>query len=169
MAAILLGLMALGQPALAAVVAPAEQGCSVAPNGTLNAGEGLVGDLLYGARPGEGLPGGAGVEIPRRPTITELENLTIKHGVEFGVTCRLGSGPNGAGGTYFLHSGTVDTVPVPIAPDSILIYHTHPSGTPWASAADRAVMDALAAAGSPQRSSCIIPVGSGCAVPFGGN
>ncbi|MGA5121918.1 hypothetical protein ACPCAG_01095 [Streptomyces pseudogriseolus] len=50
------------------------------------AGASAITRLLYGARKGEGLPGSAGVTIDRRPTVTELENLTIKNGVEFAVT-----------------------------------------------------------------------------------
>ena len=131
--------------------------------------EGPVDRLLYGGRPGKGLPGRAGVDIPNRPTITELENLTEKHGVEFATTYKLGPGPNGAGGQYRMFSGDATSVGIPIEPDSMLIYHTHPGGTPWASGADRAVMDALEAVGSPQRTSCLIPVGMGCAIPFKGN
>ncbi|TVZ95332.1 putative T7SS-secreted protein [Streptomyces sp. BK340] len=122
--------------------------------------------LLYGARPGEGLPGPAGVEIPRRPTIQELENLTIKHGVEFAVTYKYGPGLNGGGGTYYLNSGTVGAVRIPLEPDSMFIYHTHPGGTPWPSTGDRNVMAALEAIGSPQRTSEVIPVGSGAAIPY---
>ncbi|MGW8062374.1 DUF6531 domain-containing protein, partial [Streptomyces ziwulingensis] len=42
------------------------------------AGASAITRLLYGARKSEGLPGSAGVTIDRRPTVTELENLTIK-------------------------------------------------------------------------------------------
>lgn len=59
---------------------------------TVRVGEqGPVGNLLYGGRPGEGLPGPAGVPLEGRPSIAELENLTAKHGVEFGVTYKLGA------------------------------------------------------------------------------
>ncbi|MYV39913.1 hypothetical protein GT030_13795 [Streptomyces sp. SID1328] len=34
--------------------------------------------------------------------MTELENLTVKHGVEFAVVYKLGPGPKGTGGQYFL-------------------------------------------------------------------
>jgi hypothetical protein len=98
--------------------------------------------------------------IERRPTVTELENLTAKHDVEFAVTYRLGPGPNGGGGQYFLYFGTRASVHVPVAPNSMLIYHTHPRGTRFASGADQELMEALEAAGSPQRSSQIIPVGN---------
>jgi hypothetical protein len=104
------------------------------------AGASAITRLLYGARKGEGLPGSAGVTIDRRPTVTELENLTIKHGVEFAVTYKLGPGPKGAGGQYFLYSGEVAAVRVPVS-------------------ADKALLELFESAGSPMRSSMVIPVG----------
>jgi hypothetical protein len=123
------------------------------------AGASAITRLLYGARKGEGLPGSAGVTIDRRPTVTELENLTIKHGVEFAVTYKLGPGPKGAGGQYFLYSGEVAAVRVPVSADTILIYHTRPGGTRWPSSADKALLELFESAGSPMRSSMVIPVG----------
>jgi RHS repeat-associated protein len=131
--------------------------------------QGPVEAMLYGGRPGEGLPGSEGVPIEGRPSITDLENLTVKYGVEFAVTYRLGSGPGGAGGQYFLYSGDISSVRVPTAADSMLIYHTHPRGTQYPSAADRNLLGLLGDLGSPQRVSCIIPVGTGRAVPFRGS
>ncbi len=127
-----------------------------------------VHDLLYGAKVGEGLPGSAGVSISARPTPVELENLTQKHGVEFAVTYKYGPGPNGAGGQYYLYSGTNGAVEVPLAADQMLIYHTHPGGPPFASRADMDLLDFLKAIGSPQRSSQIVPVGKPV-VRFGPN
>jgi hypothetical protein len=120
---------------------------------------GAVTDLLYGARPGEGLPGSAGVAIPARPTPVELANLSEKHSVEFAATYRYGPGRNGGGGQYYLYSGERAAVEVPISADEMLIYHTHPGGTSFASQADMDVLDLLKLAGSPQRSSQIVPVG----------
>jgi hypothetical protein len=93
--------------------------------------------------------------------VKDLENLTDKHGVEFAVVYKLGPGPNGAGGTYYLHSGTVGRVAVPIEADNILIYHTHPGGARTPSDGDLAVLQAYIDAGSPMRSSKIISSGSG--------
>ena len=120
---------------------------------------GAVDRLLYGARVGEGLPGGAGVAVPGRPTPAQLEALTVKHDVEFAVTYKLGPGQNGRGGQYFLYSGEKGAVDVPLQSDMMLIYHTHPGGTAWASPQDMNVMRFLEAIGSPQRSSQIVPVG----------
>lgn len=131
--------------------------------------QGPVERLLYGGRPGEGLPGAKGVPIDGRPSISDLENLSEKHGVEFAVTYKLGPGAGGGGGQYYLYSGTINSVQVPIEADQILIYHTHPMGTAWASTADKNVLSLLKAAGSPQRVSHVIPVGTGRAVPFGGS
>lgn len=133
---------------------------AVSPGGI--AAEGTVGPitrLLYGARKGEGLPGFAGVAIERRPSVGELENLTIKHGVEFAVVYKLGPGPKGAGGQYFLYSGQAGSVRIPVTGDSILVYHTHPRGIRSPSDADRAILESFEMAGSPMRSSQIVPVG----------
>lgn len=130
---------------------------------------GPVSDLLYGGRPGEGLPRASGVPIPARPTVQELENLTAKHGVEFAVTYKLGAGRRGGGGQYFLYSGDAGSVKIPLEADSMFIYHTHPGGTPWASGPDKKVMEKLRLLGSPQRSSQVIPVGKGRAVRFNEN
>ena len=116
-------------------------------------------DLLYGARVGEGLPGSEGVAIPSRPTPTELANLTAKHDVEFAVTYKYGAGPDGGGGQYYLYSGVQGEVQVPVSADEMLIYHSHPGGTAWASPEDMNLLDALRQVGSPQRSSQIVPVG----------
>ena len=120
---------------------------------------GPVDRLLYGARVGEGLPGASGVPIAGRPTAAQLEALTVKHDVEFAVTYKLGPGKGGGGGQYFLFSGEKAAVDIPLRSDSMLIYHTHPGGTPWASSADMNVMRYLETLGSPQRSSQIVPVG----------
>ena len=125
-----------------------------------------VNSLLYGARVGEGLPGSAGIAISGRPTVAQLENLTTKHGVEFAVTYQLGSGVSGRGGQYFLYSGNVSSVSVPVRANSMLIYHTHPGGTAWASTADMNLMRRLGNIGSPQRSSQIIPIGGNGPVWF---
>jgi hypothetical protein len=120
---------------------------------------GPVENLLYGAPRQGGLPGSSGVDIPRRPTPLDLENMTAKHDVEFAVTYELGPGKNGGGGQYRLYSGVRGQVDVPLRNDSILIYHTHPQGRAYASEADRNLMRYLREIGSPQRSSQIVPVG----------
>ncbi|MGW5852467.1 FG-GAP-like repeat-containing protein [Streptomyces sp. NPDC055254] len=119
----------------------------------------LISSLLYGARPGVNLPGYEGVAIPRRPTFTELENLTVKHGVEFAVTYKYGPGRNGGGGQYYLHAGGQSHVRFPLEPDRMLVYHTHPKGAHSPSEADERVLESLERLGSPQRVSGIIPVG----------
>jgi hypothetical protein len=125
----------------------------------------IVGDLLFGARVGEGLPGSSGSQILYRPTSTQLDLLTAKHNVEFAVTYKMGPGPNGGGGQYFLHSGKIDSVTIPLEPDRILITHTHPGGTAYASQADQNLLKTLELLGSPQRSSQVIPSG-GTAIRF---
>ncbi|MFF2821307.1 RHS repeat-associated core domain-containing protein, partial [Kitasatospora cineracea] len=115
--------------------------------------------LTYMVQDGKGLPGRSGVELPGRPTVAELERLTVKHGVEFAVIYKLGPGPKGAGGTYSLYSGVDNKVAIPVGADKILVYHTHPNGATSPSPADRAVLQAYIDSGSPMRSSKIIPVG----------
>ncbi|PWG15419.1 hypothetical protein DF268_01010 [Streptomyces sp. V2] len=133
---------------------------AVDPRGVVaEGGANAVTRLLYGARAGEGLPGKAGIPISRRPTVTELENLTVKHGVEFAVVYKLGPGPKGAGGQYSLYSGVGNRVEIPITPDRILIYHTHPRGTRSPSDSDQRILALFEQVGSPMRSSRIVPVG----------
>jgi RHS repeat-associated protein len=102
-----------------------------------------------------------GVQVPRRLTIAEMEDLSRTHGIEFSLVYETGPGVSGGGGTYWLYSGTPDTVPVPIGSDVRWIYHTHAAlmSAPYASAADQAILQALQQQGSPQQSSLIIPVG----------
>ncbi|WP_226941573.1 hemagglutinin repeat-containing protein [Janthinobacterium violaceinigrum] len=132
---------------------------------------GAVDNLLYGARVGEGLPGAQGVVIPGRPTTDQLANLSAKHEVEFGVTYTLGNGKGGSGGFYTLYSGTKKTVSIgEISGDKMLISHTHPDGAAFASGyyeivngrevfkGDQGVLELLQKAGSPQRTSTIIPL-----------
>ncbi|MEX3101895.1 MULTISPECIES: hypothetical protein [unclassified Streptomyces] len=133
---------------------------AVDPRGVVaEGGANAVTRLLYGARAGEGLPGKAGIQISRRPTVTELENLTVKHGVEFAVVYKLGPGPKGAGGQYSLYSGVGNRVEIPITSDRILIYHTHPRGTRSPSDSDQRILALFEQVGSPMRSSRIVPVG----------
>ncbi|MEJ8672977.1 hypothetical protein WKI71_45170 [Streptomyces sp. MS1.AVA.1] len=133
---------------------------AVNPGGVAaESGAGAVTRLLYGARKGDGLPGFAGLALSKRPTVTELENLTVKHGVEFAVIYRLGPGAKGTGGEYFLYSGVHNRVEIPVRGDSILVYHTHPRGSVSPSAQDKALLGLFQAAGSPMRSSKIVPVG----------
>nr|GEU28664.1 hypothetical protein [Tanacetum cinerariifolium] len=105
-------------------------------------------ELLYGGRVGERLPGKAGTPISGRPTISEVENLTVKHNVEFAVTLKMGPGKMVV---------VVNTI-------YILVYKEIAR---YASDADMEVMKYLKDIGSPQRSSLIIPVDSGVIVKLG--
>jgi hypothetical protein len=117
-----------------------------------------ISNLLYGGRPGENLPGSKGVELLRRPTTSELELLSAKNNVEFAVMYKLGSGKNGSGGQYYLYSGNINTVKIPLQKDMMFIYHTHPGGKEFASISDQRILEYLEKIGSPQRSSQIVPL-----------
>lgn len=136
--------------------------------GTINQQPSLsaIEELLYGGRVGENLPGFAGAAIPRRPTVVELENLTLKHGVEFAVTYKYGQGPNGSGGQYYLHSGEKSKVAFPLESDRMLIFHTHPEGY-GPSIPDMQRIDDLINLKSPQRSSQVIQVNKDKVTRFG--
>ncbi|OAB34381.1 hypothetical protein PGLA_22755 [Paenibacillus glacialis] len=112
------------------------------------------------------LPGKQGITVPNRVSPEEMRQLTEHHGVQFALVYERGTGKNGAGGTYNLFSGTSTSVPVPISKDSMLIYHTHPAGSPFSSKADRRVLQVLEQVGSPQRSSQIIPSGRDDVIRF---
>jgi RHS repeat-associated protein len=105
------------------------------------------------------LPGGKGIQVSRRLTPEEMLALTSEHGVEFSLVYRTGPGKAGGGGTYFLYSGTKNSVQVPIETNVRWIYHTHPGGTRYASGADKAILERLEELGSPQRSSQVVPMG----------
>jgi hypothetical protein len=118
------------------------------------------GDLVI---EGSNLPGRAGIQVARRLTPTEMESLAVSNNVEFALIYKAGPGPNGGGGSYWLHSGTIDTVAFPPSGGVRWIYHTHPSGPAWnstvASGADQAFLRTLQRMGSPQKTSVIIPEG----------
>ena len=99
------------------------------------------------------------MDIPHRLSSDQMMYLTEKYGVEFAQVYELGQGKNGGGGRYLLFSGSVSTVKIPLKPTLMLIDHTHPSGTPWPSEDDKNLMKVLAALGSPQRTSAIVPKG----------
>ena len=105
------------------------------------------------------LPGSNGIEISRRLTTEEMTFLTQEYGVEFAQVYKYGNGINGGGGQYYLYSGTVDSVNVPIGDDIMLINHTHSGGTAYPSNQDKILLKRCQQIGSPQCSSEIIPVG----------
>ena len=107
------------------------------------------------------LPGSTGIKTPRRLTTEEMTFLTQEYGVEFAQVYKYGNGINGGGGQYYLYSGTVNSVEVPVGNDIMLINHTHPGGTAYPSSADKALLGRYQQFGSPQISSEIIPIGKG--------
>jgi hypothetical protein len=105
------------------------------------------------------LPGSTGYQIKNRLTDKQMEYLTNEYGVEFAQVYRLGPGKNGGGGTYYIYSGTRNSVLVPVDKNTILINHTHPGGTASPSKQDMKLMAMYAKLGSPQKTSAIIPSG----------
>lgn len=68
----------------------------------------------------------------------------------------MGAGKNGGGGSYYLYSGDISSVPIPQGPNIILIAHTHPGGSLNASTADREWLLLNEALSSPQKKSMIV-------------
>ena len=70
----------------------------------------------------------------------------------------MGSGKNGRGGQYWLYSGTFNSVNMKGILDgkSVIINHTHPGGTPFASKKDRELLEKIQKNGGLQQSSEII-------------
>jgi len=155
-----------------------------AKNGTFLQELGSVDNLLYGGRVGEGLPGAAGVILDSRPTVSQMLNMSEKHGVEFSTVYTMGPGKNGGGGYYTLYSGDISSVTLgEPAANRIIIAHTHPKGTAnangyWDSVknaevfnpsstqigsgivqlrGDQGALQNFINAGSPQRSSMVLP------------
>lgn len=69
-------------------------------------------------------------------------------------------GKIGGGGQYFLYSGNVNSAEIPVGNNIIWINHTHPAGTRVPSVFDHDALKSLINAGSPQKSSVILPVKS---------
>ena len=113
------------------------------------------------------LPGKAGIAIPRRLSVEEMIYLTQEYGIEFAQVYQRGTGLNGRGGRYFIYSGDVRSVNVPVNKDIIIINHTHPSGTAYPSSKDKKLLLLLEQKGSPQRTSEIIPIGNTKTIRFG--
>ena len=105
------------------------------------------------------LPGQKGISIKKRLSQNQIEFLTKKYNVEFAQIYIFGKGKNGRGGTYYLYSGTENSVIIPLRKDVMLINHSHPKGTEYASTGDMKVMSILKKLGSPQNTSEIYPVG----------
>lgn len=112
------------------------------------------------------LPESKGIEIQKRLTQDQMEYLTKKHGVEFAQIYVYGKGKNGGGGKYYLYSGDDHSVKVPVGKNIMLISHTHPKGTSYASEEDLILLSLYKKFGSPQNTSTIYPVGKP-AVKFG--
>ena len=105
------------------------------------------------------LPGSKGVQVPRRLTDREMIFLTQEYGVEFAQVYEYGPGKNGRGGKYYVYSGTINSVQVPVRKDIMLINHTHPGGTAHPSKEDKDLLVYYSLSGSPQKTSAIIPLG----------
>lgn len=105
------------------------------------------------------LPGSDGIRVKKRLTDKQMTFLTNEYGVEFAQVYERGSGKNGRGGKYIIYSGTVNSVTIPIKSNTVLINHTHPGGTARPSGEDLKLMALIKQAGSPQKTSSIIPIG----------
>ncbi|MCT4638331.1 MAG: hypothetical protein N4A72_11555, partial [Bacteroidales bacterium] len=107
----------------------------------------------------DGLPGEIGINIgTKRLSDDAMRELTSRFNVEFAQVYVRGKGANGSGGYYKLFSGTIDQVKITgLNKDVIIINHTHPSGTLFASPDDRELLKLMESLGSPQRSSIVIP------------
>ena len=105
------------------------------------------------------LPGKAGIQVKQRLTDSQMLFLTNEYGIEFAQVYELGNGRNGRGGQYKIYSGTVNSVTIPVSEKTILINHTHPGGTASPSTKDKKLMALIKQAGSPQKTSSILPLG----------
>ena len=119
---------------------------------------------------GSGVPEyGSAFEIgSQRLTNSQMAELTNRYGIEFAQVYKAGAGKNGGGGTYFLYSGSVNRVRVPVEANTFLINHTHPGGTLYASPMDMQLLRNMQAAGNPQKVSSIVMGGenTGQAIEF---
>lgn len=108
-----------------------------------------------------------GIELAKRLSDQEMQQLQKKCGTEFAQVYVTGPGPNGSGGKTYLIQGVEDRVWIPIRKDVRFINHTHPDvingkKVPLRhSEEDLDVLDLLRKAGSPQKSSTVIPESNG--------
>jgi RHS repeat-associated protein len=129
-----------------------------------------AGDVARAGKGGLSAPGArvtvggqSATELGGRLNPQQMAALQAEHGTEFAQIYLTGAGRNGGGGSYYLLQGNAGTVNIPIGPNVRLINHTHPqvlngNVVPLtASHADQAVMRALQRAGSPQRTSQVVP------------
>ena len=106
---------------------------------------------------------GGRVSIPGRLSTEQLAELQAKEGVEFAQIYVAGPGKGGGGGQYFLIRGSAGNVTVPLGPNVRFINHSHPATLSGASvplrasSADQNVLRLLQRAGSPQRTSQVVP------------
>lgn len=105
------------------------------------------------------LPGAKGIHVNKRLSDKQMMFLTNEYGIEFAQVYERGPGKNGRGGKYKIYSGTVNSVTIPVNSNTILINHTHPNGTAFPSDKDKKLMALIKQAGSPQKTSSIIPAG----------
>jgi hypothetical protein len=107
--------------------------------------------------------GVAATELPGRLSPAQLAAMQRASSTEFAQVYVTGPGKNGGGGVYYLIQGTDRTVQVPIGPNVRWINHTHPEMLDGGivplrpSGPDRNVLRLLEDAGSPQRTSQIVP------------
>ncbi|MGZ3890567.1 MAG: RHS repeat-associated core domain-containing protein, partial [Mucilaginibacter sp.] len=112
-------------------------------------------------------PGNVGTPLGKtRLSNQQMIDMTNKHGVEFAQTYEFGPGENGGGGEYYLYSGNKNSVNLPVNKNTMLINHTHPLSTAKPSVYDVEYLQAAMKAGSPQKSSIIIPANASPPVRF---
>jgi hypothetical protein len=143
-------------PAIVAPVAAARIQTAAAP---------MLGGTAGACSPGarvtiSGIPA---TELAGRLSPAEMAALQRQYGTEFAQIYLTGPGRNGGGGTYYLIQGTRGNVSVPLGDNVRWINHTHPETLNGvilprsASLQDKDVLIQLQAAGSPQRTSQIVP------------
>ena len=128
---------------------------------------GLAADTATLAAPGSrvtlGISEVEAVELEGRLTPVQMAGLQAKYGTEFAQIYLTGPGRNGGGGTYYLIKGDEISVQIPVGPNVRFINHTHPEVLDGglvplkASPEDFDVLKALQNAGSPQKTSQIVP------------
>jgi len=105
------------------------------------------------------LPGFDGIQVKKRLSDSQMIFLTNEYGVEFAQVYELGNGKNGHGGRYIIYSGDSHSVKIHVNERTILINHTHPGGTASPSEDDKKLLALIKQAGSPQKTSSILPLG----------
>ena len=94
-----------------------------------------------------------GINLEFLPNHDLIRQLTVRFKIEFAVMFTI------IENNFFLFSGTLNYIELPIDKNELLLKHSHPLGTPYPSIYDITWLRMAQSVGSPQIQSLILPIG----------